>query len=141
MEVDIKYYTLELMVRVFCAVLFIFQGYDKIFNIGFNGVKNTFYREANKKQIPHVVVDALVYYTSVVEFFGGILLLIGLFQNAVLFLLGVDLILVAIAFSFLEPMWDMKHVLPRLILVAMLLAMPNEWSFFSLKSLLHYLLK
>lgn len=141
MGVDIKYCGLELMIRVFCAILFIFQGYDKLFKIGFTGVKETFYREANKKQVPHLLVDVLVYYTSIIEFLGGIFLLVGLFQNTVLMLLGIDLILVGLAFSYLEPMWDMKHVLPRLILVAMLMAMPSEWSFFSIKTLVHYLLK
>lgn len=141
MGVDIKYCGLELMIRVFCAILFIFQGYDKLFKIGFTGVKETFYREANKKQVPHLLVDVLVYYTSIIEFFGGIFLLVGLFQNTVLMLLGIDLILVGVAFSYLEPMWDMKHVLPRLILVAMLLAMPDDWSFFSLKTLLNYVLR
>lgn len=141
MGVDFKYYELELLVRIFCATLFIFQGYDKLFKIGFSGVKEIFYGEADKKRLPHSLVDLLVYYTCLVEFFGGLLLLVGLFHNVALVLLGVDLILVGIAFSIIEPMWDMKHVLPRLILVAMLLAMPDDWSFFSLETLLHYLLR
>lgn len=141
MGVDIKYCELELLIRLFCACLFIFQGYDKLFRIGFSGVKTTFYRETNSAHVPHFLIDLLVYYSTIVEFFAGIFLLVGLFQNTALILLGIDLVLVGAAFSFLEPMWDMKHVLPRLLLVAMLFAMPNEWSFFTLKNLIHYILK
>jgi len=141
MGVDFKYYVLELIVRVFCASIFIFQGYDKLFRIGFKGVKEAFYIEADKKKVPRLLVDGLVYYTTLVEFFCGIFLLLGIFQSESLIFLGFDLILVGLAFSFVEPMWDMKHVFPRFMLVVMLLAMPSDWSFLNIKTLIEYVFK
>lgn len=141
MPVEIKYQMLELILRVFCGVLFLFQGYDKLFRIGLKGVKEAMYVESDRKRVPHLFVDLLVYYTTFVEVVAGLLLILGLFQTQAEFLLGIDLILVAVAFSFVEPMWDMKHVFPRLILISILMAMPSEWSFFNLKTILDYLNK
>ncbi|HWY09824.1 MAG TPA: hypothetical protein VN026_00795 [Bacteroidia bacterium] len=45
-------------------------------------------------------------------------------SNYTLYALGLDLVLVGFAFSVSEPMWDMKYVFPRLILVFLLLIMP-----------------
>ena len=72
------------------------------------------------------------FYTSVVEFFGGILLIFGLFKPIVLALLGIDLIMVAMAFSIIEPMWDMKHVFPRLVLLSALMIIPHNWELYSI---------
>lgn len=83
---------------------------------------DAFRSEAAIYQVPRWLLSLLAYYTSLTEFIGGALLLVGLFSDIALVLLIIDLILVSIAFSFIEPMWDTKHVFPRFIaLIALLL--------------------
>lgn len=140
MEISIKYYVVELILRVFCGVIFMFQGYDKVFKVKIRGVIETFRYEAQQKNMPSFLLTFSAYYTSYVEFFGGILLILGLFKNYALTFLGLDMIMVAIAFSYLKPMWDMRFVFPRLILIAILLILPTRWAYFSLDNLLRILL-
>ncbi len=133
---------MEFILRIFCAVLFIFQGYDKIFIVKLDGVKHTFYSETDKRNIPRFFVNFLAAYTSYVELLAGIFLLLGLFKTYALIGLGIDLILVGAAFSYMQAMWDMKYVFPRLVLVAALLVMPDSWEFISLDKLIQtYILK
>jgi putative oxidoreductase len=127
---------LEWLVRVFTGVIFLFQGYDKLFKVKIRGVVDTFYAEAELHHIPRFMVTTIACYTSLVEFLGGIALLLGLYSKYVLLLLGFDLVLAALAFSVVEAVWDMRHVFPRMLLVAGLLLMPDEWSLFSIDHLL-----
>ncbi len=60
------------------------------------------------------------------------------FKPIVLTLLGIDLVIVAIAFSTIQAMWDMKNVFPRLMLVGILMVTPNSWEVFSLRNLIEY---
>jgi len=123
---EYKLYIAESMLRIFAGVLFFFQGYDKLFKIKMPGVIDAFMRDAERRHIARPLVGAVAYYTSIVEFIGGIFLVFGIFTNYTLFALGIDLILVCFAFSLMEPMWDMKHVFPRFILVILLLILPLE---------------
>jgi putative oxidoreductase len=132
MEISYKYYALELTLRLFCGILFLFQGHDKIFKVRIRGVIETFRYEAQQKHIPEWALRFVAVFTSYVEFIGGILLIIGLFKNYALFLLGIDLVLVAAAFSYMKPMWDLKNVFPRLMLVVLLLGMPTRWAVLSI---------
>lgn len=133
---DYHYSILELVVRLFTGVLFFFQGYDKLFNIKLKNVAGAFDYEAQKEHVPRPFVKLMAWFTSVTELACGIMLILGLFKTIALSLLGLDLILVAFAFSVVEPMWDMKHVFPRLALVAALLAFPSGWEVFSIDHLL-----
>lgn len=126
----------ELLLRAFCGVIFLFQGYDKLFRVKISGVTQTFQEMALKHHIPQFILMASAAFTSVVEFFGGVLLIIGLFKTAALTLLGIDLIIVGIAFSMLDPVWDMRHVFPRLAMIFVLLILPNDWGSLSLDHLL-----
>lgn len=137
MEESVKYQFLELIIRLFCGVIFLFQGFDKLFVVKINGVVDLFQRNAAQKRVPQFMQYGLAGYTSVMEFFGGILLILGLYKNYVLILLGFDVILVAVAFSVLEPVWDMRHVFPRLLIISVLLVMPDEWCRFSLDHFMH----
>ena len=122
----------ETIIRVFTGVLFLFQGYDKLFKVKMSGVIATFSEEAEHHHIHKPWVTIVAYYTSVVEFFGGFLLIAGLFTNYSLILLGFDMVLVGFAFSVMNPVWDMRHVFPRLMLLIILLLIPNEWNKISL---------
>jgi len=128
-------YKMEIMqglVRVFTGVLFFFQGYDKLFKVKIRGVVDTFLQDAEQHHIHRPMVTLIAYYTSIIEFAGGITLALGLFTNYTLYLLGLDLLLAAFAFSLVQPMWDMKHLFPRLVLVMALLIFPSEWNKISL---------
>ena len=131
-------YTFEFLIRVFTGIIFLFQGYDKLFSVKLKQVVDTFDDEAEKKHIPKTLVIISSYYSSIIEFTGGLFLLLGIFKPIVLTLLGIDLLMVAVAFSSLEAMWDMKHVFPRLVLVSIMMLLPPHWEFFSLSKLLHY---
>lgn len=122
----------ELLVRSFAGILFLFQGYDKLFGIKMRGVIEVFTADADRYHIPLPMIKLVAYYTSIVEFFGGIFLLFGFFTSYALYALGLDLIVVGIAFSYMTPVWDMKFVFPRLTLVAALLLFPDHYQFFSL---------
>lgn len=136
---EYKLYIAETMVRVFAGILFFFQGYDKLFKIKMPGVIDTFMRDASRRNIGRPFVSLVAYYTSIVEFVGGILLVLGLLNNYALYALGIDLLLVCFAFSFMEPMWDLKHVFPRFLLIILLLLLPLEQNILSLDYLINYL--
>ena len=135
MEITYKYYAIEFILRVFCGIIFMFQGYDKLFNIKIAGVVNTFSFEAQQRHIPEVFLKLMAAFTSSTEFFGGMLLIFGLLKNYVLCFLGADLIFVALAFSYMHPMWDTKFVFPRLILIILLFITPDTWELFSLDNI------
>lgn len=122
----------ELFIRVFAGILFLFQGYDKLFRIKMPDVIRVFAADAQKYNIPAPLLSAIAWYTSLAEFLGGFLLLMGLFTTYALCALGLDLLLVSLAFSFLNPLWDMKQVLPRILLVVILLLFPEDARMFSL---------
>jgi uncharacterized membrane protein YphA (DoxX/SURF4 family) len=127
----------ELMVRVIAGILFFFQGYDKLFNIKMEEVVNTFMKDAERRHIPKPMIAFISYLTSLVELIGGFLLILGLFTNMAATALCLDLIVISLAFSMMQPMWDLKHVFPRLILLFLLLALPQNCHFFSLDFLLN----
>ena len=128
---EYKVHIAELLVRSFAGILFLFQGYDKLFRIKMPGVIDAFTADAERYHIPRPILNVVAYYTSIVEFAGGFFLLIGFFTNFALYALGLDLLLVGIAFTYMHPMWDMKYVFPRLALIVTLLLMPGEYQFFS----------
>lgn len=130
-----KFQIAELLLRSFAGILFVFQGYDKLVKIGIAGVTDVFARDAEQKHIPATLIKAVAWYTSVVEFAGGILLLLGAFTNYTLYALGLDILLVCFAFSYMNALWDMKYVFPRLILLAALLLLPEAYCYFSIDHL------
>ena len=124
------------LLRVILGILFLFQGIDKVFKVGIYKVTDTFQFELGAIKFPRWFLFISAFYTSYVELIGGILLIAGLFKTYALYLLGLDLILVTIAFSIISPLWDMKFILPRLALLSILLYLPPKWDYFSLDSLL-----
>jgi putative oxidoreductase len=125
---------------VILGILFLFQGYDKVFRVKMPGVIETFRLELGKINMPNWILVITAYYTSYAEFICGPLLIIGLFTKYSLYVLGIDLILVVGAFSLIKPMWDMQLLFPRLMLISMLLYFPEEWDLLSADHILHSLL-
>lgn len=126
---EINFNIAEVFVRCFLVILFVFQGYDKLFVVKIKNVIDTFKNEANRKHIPSFFIVFTSYFTSITEFTGGILLIIGLFHQFVTIILAVNLLIVAFAFSFLKPIWDMQHVFPRVILLTLILLLSNYFYF------------
>jgi len=135
---DHKFQITELLIRLFAGILFLFQGYDKLFKIKMKGVISSFTVDSDRQNIPRAFVATIAYYTSITEFAGGILLMLGLFTSFTLYALGLDLLLVCFAFTYMQPMWDMKHVFPRFLLIVLLLLLPSSYNEFSLDALLNF---
>jgi uncharacterized membrane protein YphA (DoxX/SURF4 family) len=134
---DYKSYIAEWILRVFLGIILFFQGFDKVFKLGVTSVIDTFETEAcHKRKVPKNLLCFSAYFTSYTELITGILLILGLFKYAALTLVGIDLLIVAVAFSIIKPMWDMKFVFPRLVLLIVLFLMPREWEIISLDYLL-----
>lgn len=121
----------EALVRIFLGILFFAQGYDKVFNLGITQVIGNFEYPVKLKHLPRFPLLIAAYFTSLSELFGGFLLIIGFMKYYALYLLGLDMLIVCVALSLLEPLWDMKHVFPRLILLVILFILPSEWGVFS----------
>lgn len=124
------------LIRVFLGILFFWQGYDKVFNIKISGVIKTFEHPLIEKHFPKFILSVSAYYTSYIELVGGFLLVIGLSKQIVLLLLGIDLLMVSVAFSIIKPMWDLQQVFVRLLLIAVLLLAPSHWDIVSLDYLI-----
>lgn len=123
---------LTFTMRAILGILFFFQGYDKVIRIKIPRVIEFFRQELGTIKVPAFVLTLTAWFTSYVEFLCGGLLILGLFKQYALYILGIDLILVAGAFSLIKPMWDMQFLFPRLILLAILLYLPSEWDVISL---------
>jgi len=128
---------IHLLVRIVLGILFLFQGYDKLFNIKVAGVTEYFQSEMRNKNIPGFLLPLTAWFTSLAEFVGGLLIILGLFKTYALYLIGVDLIIVTAAFSLLKPMWDMNLVLPRLLLLIIALYLPSSSDMYSLDYIFH----
>ncbi len=121
-----------LIARVLLGVLFFFQGYDAVFNIGMPRVIEAYKNSFSNKHIPAGLIALASWFTSLTELICGFMLILGFFQYTALFLLGLNLIIAAIGFGMNTPMWDSKYVLPRLLLLLFLLCVPPAWDAFSI---------
>ncbi len=117
--------------RVFLGFLFFLQGYDKVFRIGVKQVVETVHAPLAAKGIPGIFSKTGAYFTSYIELICGALLIMGFVKYYCLYLLGFDLLFAAIAFGIVEPVWDMKHIFPRLALLIFLLIIPSQWDVIS----------
>jgi putative oxidoreductase len=122
--------------RVFLGCLFFFQGYDAVFSVKVKNVIGTFESNFSKSGIPRFFTVYASWFTCLSELICGALLIFGLFQYPSLYILGINLIIASIGFGITTPMWDTKHVLPRLILILLLLLIPNHYSSWSLDHLI-----
>ncbi len=121
--------------RLFLGFLFFFQGYDAVLKIGLSKVQNTFRDGFAGKPIPLFLIDFASWYTSLSALIGGIFLTLGLFETLALFILGVNLLIAGIGFGITNPLWDVRNVFPRLILLLILLFTPAHWNQWTLDKL------
>lgn len=133
--------TAAFIARIFLGLLFFFQGYDAVFNVKIKNVIHTYENSFSNIGIPKFLTISGAWFTSFVELVGGLLLIFGVFQYYILTLLGLDLIIASIAFGIATPMWDTRHVFPRLALLIFLFCIPTSWNVLSLDNLFSYLYK
>jgi uncharacterized membrane protein YphA (DoxX/SURF4 family) len=122
--------------RVLLGIIFLMQGYGKIFTFTVPKVYHMFFTGFQKTFLPEWLLWATAYYTSYIELFGGALLIAGFRSRWALFLLGIDLLVVSFGHGLMEPIWDLQHVIPRAILLIAVLLLPKAWDRWSLDSLL-----
>jgi putative oxidoreductase len=128
-----------LAARVFLGILFFFQGYDAVFRVKVSNVMQAYEAQFTNRRMPRFLIVLGTYFTSYVELICGFLLIIGLFEFVSVCILAISLIVATIAFSAISPMWDMKFLFPRLLLILFLLLMPAYSDFFSFDNLLEIL--
>jgi putative oxidoreductase len=117
---------LEITTRWLLAILFFFQAYDRIFRVGLKEVTNIMYYQNTEQKFPFWLTKFGVYVTAYTELICGILLFIGIFRDYALYILCLDMLIAAFGFSYLKPMWDMKHFFPRFILISIQLFLPSS---------------
>jgi putative oxidoreductase len=124
--------------RIFLGFLFFFQGYDAVFKIKIAGVIDAIREPMKQKGVPDFFITGGAYFTSYVQLIGGLLLIIGLLKYAALYFLGIDLLIAAIGFGITQPLWDMRFVFPRFLLLLFLLIIPQSWNVFGLDYFLNF---
>jgi len=125
-----------LFTRALLGIIFLMQGYGKIFVFTVPRVYSMFFKDFDKTFLPKWLVCATAYYTSYIELIGGLLLITGLFRQWALYLLALDLLIVSFGHGLLEPIWDLQHVIPRAILLIAALVMPQQWDKWNLDAVL-----
>lgn len=121
--------------RALLGILFLMQGYDKIFNIKIANVIETIKPAYGKLKLPGFVITLGAYFTSYVEFVCGLFLITGLLKYFSLYLLGIDLLIVSLGMSVMNPVWNMQHVFPRFALLLFLLIYPAEFDVINVQNL------
>jgi uncharacterized membrane protein YphA (DoxX/SURF4 family) len=116
-----------LFARALLGIIFLMQGYGKVFTIGVPKVYEMFFKEFESTFLPKWLIVSTAYYTSYVELIAGFFLVIGLFRKYALFLLAIDLLVVSFGHGLMQPIWDLQHVIPRAIFLTALLLLPDEW--------------
>ncbi|HLP53609.1 MAG TPA: DoxX family membrane protein [Fluviicola sp.] len=124
--------------RVFLGFLFFFQGYDAVFRVGMSKAIASYEEGFRPMGVPRFFTVSAAWFTSLTELICGFLLVFGLFEYAALYLLGLNLLIAATGFGIVSPLWDMKHVFPRLVLLLFLLLLPVTWNTWTLDHLFFY---
>lgn len=114
-----------LFVRLILGMLFLLQGYDKIFRIGLKQTEDTVAGALNKTGIPGSFVRLITAVSSYTELICGLLLIAGWFIYPALLLLSANLLMVVFAMSLRESLWDMRYVWPRIVLIVFLFLIPE----------------
>jgi|SRR6185436_11591650 len=124
------------VLRSVTGILFLFQGYDRAFNMKAAEIVSAFQTDFVKKIMPHALLRFSVHLSAYIELICGLMLLVGFQRDIALYVLAAEMIFVTIAFCLIQPMWDMQFFLPRFIFVIALLLLPSSWDFYSLDHVL-----
>jgi len=122
-----------LCMRCILGLIFLMQGYGKVINWGVENLyQMDFFYETYKDLLPDWLIYFTAYYTSYVKLIAGFLVLIGLKRDWALYALASVLIIVTFGHGLASPIWDLSHVMYRVILLVALLLLPKEWDQYSL---------
>ena len=136
-KIDLNKSIAVLTLRMVLGLIFLMQGFGKVFTWGVENVfKQDFFYGAYKDLLPDYLIYGTAYYTSYVELIGGFLLVIGLKSNYALYALASVLIVVTFGHGLAEPIWGLSHVVFRTVLLVALLLLPKEWDRFSVDHLI-----
>ena len=124
------------LVRILLGILFFFQGFDKIFGVKMKAVIGAIEPSYQKIKLPPFMVVLVAYFTSFAELLGGLCLIAGVLKYASLYLLGVDLLIVSVGMSLLDPVWKMELVFPRFIMLVFVLVFPAHYDTLTLSHFL-----
>lgn len=125
-----------LIVRIIAGILFFSQGYDKIFRIHLNRAGDASVDALRPLGIPNGLVRILLVITSILEFSGGILLIVGYMIVPALYILAACILPITIAMSWKEPLWNLQQVWTRLVILIFLLMVPVKAFILSIDYLL-----
>ncbi|MDQ3110606.1 MAG: DoxX family protein [Bacteroidota bacterium] len=128
-----------LFMRIILGILFLMQGYDKVFGLGLKKTEEGIEFAMRGKKLPGSIIKTVTVISSFVELFGGIMLIAGFMIYPALVCLGIDLVVVVFAMSLRESLWDMRFVWPRLILLLAILLLPSAYDRFSFDHLFSFL--
>lgn len=126
-----------LLARVVLGLLFLMQGYDKIFGIGLKKTEAGMEEAMQPTHLPAGLVRFITVVSSWIELVCGLLLVAGWLIYPALMLLGLNLLMVCFGMSLRQPLWDMRYVWPRLALLLLLLLLPESWDRISVDHILH----
>src|ERR1700758_644494 len=101
MMLDFEFYNHPLIfavVRIVLGILFFMQAYDKVFKIGLKNVVEAYQLPEKHLLTSSFFVWSGTVYTSYCELIGGLLLIVGLFTNYVMYLLAIDMIIATLGF-------------------------------------------
>lgn len=127
-----------LVVRVIAGILFLAQGYDKVFNIGLKPTGEAAVEALRPLLMPALLVRLVSSLTAILELSCGILLIVGFGILPACYILAACLFPVTIAMSLREPMWNMQHVWTRLVMIVFLLVVPVSVHTISIDHLLGF---
>ena len=125
-----------LLVRLILGMLFLFQGYDKVFRIGINNVADAASTTVTEKFFGRTIFKTAILISSWIEMIGGTLLITGFQRDYALILLSADMLMTGLIFSLIKPMWDMQFYFPRLILLVIIMIVPESQDMFCIDHLL-----
>ena len=125
-----------LFLRLLLGFIFTMQGYGKVFKIGVQKIYESAFLPYTKF-FPEILLQWLAYFTSYVELFAGLLLLLGLFRMAAYISLAAVLLIVSFGHGLMEPIWNLQHVFVRSVFLTALFLIPLKKDLYSLD---HFLL-
>jgi uncharacterized membrane protein YphA (DoxX/SURF4 family) len=125
-----------LTLRLLLGFIFLMQGFGKVFKWGVANVYDNFFKETYQDLLPDCLIQFTAYYTSYVELIAGFMLVIGLKRDWALYALASVLVIVTFGHGMTEPVWDLSHVMYRVVLLVTLLLLPKEWDKYSVDGFL-----
>ena len=122
--------------RLLLGLIFLMQGYGKVFTWGVSNVYNNGFKAYEETFLPSFLIKFTAYFTSYGEFICGLLLILGLFRKQAYLILAAILLIVSFGHGLQSPIWDLQHVFIRSVLLIFLMMVPFEKDLFTLDRLI-----